>query len=168
MIEALKILNQLKKKGLIKDYAIGGGYAVNYYLEPILTYDLDIFLLMDSDEEFHSLYRYFKDSRHRIENVHIIIKEVPVQFLPSSIHPLLEEAVRNAKRIRVKGVYTKVLTVEDLIAALLMAFRVKDRMVIPHLFELADKKKLAWIVGKFSDEKTPLDQRLERILASIQ
>jgi len=76
--------------------------------------------------------------------------------------------VRNAIRIRVRGAYTKVLTVEYLIATLLMAFRVKDRMVIPHLLELADKKKLAWIVGKFSDEKTPLDQRLERILGSIQ
>lgn len=51
MIEALRTLNRLKKAGLVRDYAIAGGYAVNYYLEPILTYDLDIFLLMNTDEE---------------------------------------------------------------------------------------------------------------------
>lgn len=47
MIEALRTLNRLKRTGLITDYAIGVGYAVSYYLEPILTYDLDIFILMD-------------------------------------------------------------------------------------------------------------------------
>ena len=68
MIEALRTLNRLKKAGLVRDYAIAGGYAVNYYLEPILTYDLDIFLLMNTDEEFSSLYRYFKKERYKIEN----------------------------------------------------------------------------------------------------
>ena len=167
MIEALKILNRLKKTGLIRDYAIGGGYAVNYYLEPILTYDLDIFLLMDTDEELSALYRYFKKARYKIENVYIMIKNIPVQFLPSSIHPLIDEAVRKGKKIRVRDVYTKVLTVEYLVATLLMAFRPKDKMVIPYLLELADKKKLNHVIRRFSDEKTPLDQRLQRILGSI-
>lgn len=167
MIEALKTLNQLKRKGFIRDYAIGRGYAVNYYLEPILTCDLDIFLLMNTDEEFSALYRYFKKARYKIENVYIFIGEIPVQFLPSSIHPLIDEAVRKAKRIRVKGVYTKVLAVEYLIATLLMAFRPKDKMVIPSLLELADIKKIKSIVERFSSEKTPLDQRFRRVLGSF-
>jgi predicted nucleotidyltransferase len=168
LIRALKILNRLKRKGLIRDYAIGGGYAVNYYLEPILTYDLDIFVLIDTDEEFHALYDYFKKARYKIENVYIVIAEMPVQFLPSSIHPLIDEAVRQAKRIRVKGVRTKVLKAEYLIATLLMAFRPKDKMVIPQLLEWADMKKLKSIIERFSDEKTPLDKRLQRILESIR
>lgn len=126
MIDALRTLNHLKKRGVIRDYAIGGGYAVNYYLEPILTYDLDIFVLMDTDEEFSALYGYFKKARYKIENVYIVLEETPVQFLPSSVHPLIDEAIRGAKRIRVKGVHTKVLKVEHLIASLLMAFRLKD------------------------------------------
>jgi hypothetical protein len=168
LIRALKILNRLKRNGLIRDYAIGGGYAVNYYLEPILTYDLDIFVLIDTDEEFHALYDYFKKARYKIENVYIVIAEMPVQFLPSSIHPLIDEAVRQAKRIRVKGVRTKVLKAEYLIATLLMAFRPKDKMVIPQLLEWADMKKLKSIIERFSDEKTPLDKRLQRILESIR
>jgi len=168
LIKALQILNRLKRKGLIRDYAIGGGYAVNYYLEPILTYDLDIFLLMDTDEEFHALYDYFKKTGYKIKNVYIVIAEMPVQFLPSSIHPLIDEAVRKAKKIRVKGIPTKVLKAEHLIGTLLMAFRAKDKMVIPQLLELADIKKLKSIIERFSNEKTPLDKRLQRILESIR
>lgn len=52
MVEALKTINTLKEKGLIKDYAIGGGYALNYYIEPILTFDLDIFILIEKDKDY--------------------------------------------------------------------------------------------------------------------
>jgi len=168
LIEALKELSNLKKIGVIRDYAIGGGYGVNYYIEPILTYDLDIFILMETDKEFSTLYSYFKRGRYKIQNVYIIIGDIPVQFLPTYIHPLIDEAVRNAKKIRVRGVYTKVLTVEYLISTLLMAFRSKDKMVIPHLLELADMRKLQSLVKRYSDEKTPLNQRLRKILESIQ
>jgi len=168
MIEALRRLNELKRKGVIKDYAIGGGYAVNYYLEPILTYDLDIFVLMTTDKEYSELYQYFRSRKYQIKNVHIILEGMPVQFLPSFISPLIDEAIKQAKRIRVKGTPSKVLTVEYLIATLLMAFRPKDKMVIPHLLEQADMRLLDEMLGRFSDEKTPLDKRLGRILESLQ
>ena len=168
MIEALRTLNQLKREGVIKDYAIGGGYAVNYYLEPILTYDLDIFVLMTTDKEYSALYQYFRSRKYQIRNVYILIEGMPVQFLPSFISPLIDEAIRRAKRIRVKGTPSKVLTVEYLIATLLMAFRPKDKMVIPHLLEQADMRLLNEILGRFSDEKTPLDKRLGRVLESVQ
>ena len=168
MIEALRTLHRLKREGVIRDYAIGGGYAVNYYLEPILTYDLDIFVLMAKDEEFSALYRYFRSRKYKIENVFIVIEGMPVQFLPSFISPLIDEAIRRARRIRVKGTPSKVLTVEYLIATLLMAFRPKDKMVIPHLLEQADMQRLNEILGRFSDEKAPLDKRLGGILESLQ
>ena len=168
MIEALRRLNQLKREGVIKDYAIGGGYAVNYYLEPILTYDLDIFVLMTTDKEYSALYQYFRSRKYQIENVYVLIEGMPVQFLPSFISPVIDEAIRRAKRISVKGVSSKVLTPEYLIATLLLAFRPKDKMVIPHLLEQADRRLLDEVVGRFSDEKAPLDKRLGRILESLQ
>jgi hypothetical protein len=168
MIEALRTLNELKRKGVVRDYAIGGGYAVNYYLEPILTYDLDIFVLMATDEEYSELYRYFRSRKYQIKNVYVILEGMPVQLLPSFISPLIDEAIKRAKRIRVKGTPSKVLTVEYLIASLLMAFRPKDKMVIPHLLEQADMRLLDEMLGRFSDEKTPLDKRLGRILESLQ
>ena len=70
MIKALKVINTLKKANLIKDYAIGGGYALNYYLEPILTFDLDIFILIDEEKDYSDLYEYFRNKRYQIENVY--------------------------------------------------------------------------------------------------
>ncbi|HEA46792.1 MAG TPA: hypothetical protein ENH97_00070 [bacterium] len=167
MITALRKINSLKKKGLIKDYCIGGGYALNYYMEPILTFDLDIFILIDTDEDYSRLYNYFRSEGYKIENVYIVIGNLPVQFFPSYISPLIDEAIKKAKRIKIKNVSAKVLTVEYLIATLLMAFRPKDKMVIPHLLELTNRRLLNNILERFSDEKTPLDKRLRRVLESI-
>ncbi|MCK4403481.1 MAG: hypothetical protein KAW02_00195 [candidate division Zixibacteria bacterium] len=168
MIKALKVINTLKKASLIKDYAIGEGYALNYYLEPILTFDLDIFMLIDTEKDYSALYEYFRNKRYRIENVYIVIGDLPVQFLPNYISSLIAEAIKKAKRIRVRGTYTKILRVEYLIATLLSAFRPKDKMVIPQLLEQADMKLLNNIIKRFGDEKTPPDKRLRRILESIQ
>ena len=33
----------------MKAYAIGGGIAATYYIEPVLTYDLDIFFIPASE-----------------------------------------------------------------------------------------------------------------------
>jgi len=96
-----------------------------------------------------------------------MIGGLPVQFLPSYIHPLIEEAIRKAKRIRVGRVSAKILTAEYLIATLLMAFRPKDRMAIPYLLEQANSESLKNVVERFSDEKTPLYQRLRRILEGL-
>ena len=168
MIKTIKIINNLKEASLIKDYAIGGGYAVNYYLEPILTYDLDVFILLDTEKDFSALYEYFKNRRYKIENVYIVIGGIPVQFLPTYISPIIDEGVKKGKRIKISGVPAKILKVEYLIATLLLAFRPKDRIVIPQLFELADKGSLNDILKRFSDEKAPLDKRLGKILESIQ
>jgi hypothetical protein len=46
MKKTLAILNELKKAGLITDYAIGGGMGAVFYVEPFLTYDLDVFILV--------------------------------------------------------------------------------------------------------------------------
>ncbi len=66
-----------------------------------------------------------------------------------------------------KNIPTKVLNAEYLVVSLLMAFRLKDKMVIPDLLELVDMERLRTIIKRFSDEETPLDQRLQRILESV-
>ena len=163
----IKRLNRLKKTGVIKDYAIGGAHAVAYYLEPVKTLDLDIFVFAKSDQDFYIFRTYIKKAGFRVRGTHVIIDDTPVYFLPGSLHPFINEAIRRAKRIRVKSIPTKVLTAEYLIVSLLMAFRLKDKMVIPDLLELADIERLRTMIERFSDEETPLDQRLQRILGSV-
>ena len=165
--KVIRRLNRFKKTGVVRDYAIGGAHAVAYYLEPVKTLDLDIFLFVESDEDFYIFRTYIKKTGLKIRGTHVIIDDIPVHFLPGSLHPFINEAVRKAKRIRVKNIPTKVLTVEYLIVSLLMAFRLKDKMSIPDLLQLADMAKLKEIIERYADEETPLDKRLQRILESL-
>ena len=48
MKETLEVLNGLKDKALIDDYAVGGGIATIFYTEPVFTYDLDVFVIVKS------------------------------------------------------------------------------------------------------------------------
>jgi len=42
MEKALIVIKEMTRLGIIKSYAIGGGIAATYYIEPVLTYDLDV------------------------------------------------------------------------------------------------------------------------------
>ena len=165
--DVLKRLNELKRMSVIRDYAIGGAHAVAYYLEPVKTLDLDIFILIESDQDFYNFRSYLRKSGFKMTKIHVVIDDTLVHFLPSPVYPFMNEGIRQAKRIRVGGIPTRVLTVEYLILSLLVSFRLKDKMVIPDLLELADEDKLTAMVKRFSDEEAPLYKRLKRILASI-
>jgi hypothetical protein len=45
MKSAIKIMNELKKEKLIKDYAVGGAIGALKWVEPFFTRDLDIFII---------------------------------------------------------------------------------------------------------------------------
>ncbi len=49
MERTLEVLNRLEREGAFRRYAIGGGVAVLFYAEPVLTYDLDVFLLLNPE-----------------------------------------------------------------------------------------------------------------------
>ena len=54
MKEALKAIAELVKDGVIMDYAIGGAMGATFYLEPVVTMDLDVFVLFkDSSSLVH-------------------------------------------------------------------------------------------------------------------
>lgn len=163
ILGVIRELNNLKKKKMIKDYAIGGGIAKNYYLEPQFTYDLDIFILIDTMNNFHNIYDYFRQKGCKIENVFVVIQDVPVQFLPSFINPLLEQAIKNAKVIKVDKLKTKILTAKYLIATLLMSFREKDKYAIRELLSFANAGLLKRLLKKFSSKDYPIYERFGKI-----
>jgi hypothetical protein len=129
----LKVLNKLRDNRLLEDYAIGGGIAVLYYTEPVLTYDFDVIcvfpesgLLVDPSPVFEYLrnegYVFGKGDR-------VDIEEIPVQFIPAS-EGLVEEALKNAVHVTISGVETRILAVEYLVAIMLQLNRPKDRAKI--------------------------------------
>lgn len=159
-------LNALVKQGVIKDYAIGGGYAVMYYGIPYSTFDLDVLVLLGSEEDFHNLYSHYLQKGNKIENVYIYIANMPVQFLPNYIGPLFDNAIKKAKQITVNGVPSKVVKLEYLIALLLTAFRPKDKIHIIELAKNADMPTLHEILKTFDGAQHVLSKRLKEILGN--
>lgn len=130
MEKTLKVFNDLEKKGLIKRYVIGGGIAVLFYTEPILTYDLDVFCLLPAERggliTLSALYKYLRKKGYKEQEEHIVIEGIPVQFIPA-YNALVEEAIDEAVNVEYKGVKTKIVRVEHLLAIMLQTYRPKDR-----------------------------------------
>ena len=45
------MLNQMERDGVIKRYAIGGAVGATFYLEPISTLDVDVFIAFKPQQE---------------------------------------------------------------------------------------------------------------------
>ncbi|HLP59906.1 MAG TPA: hypothetical protein VK186_13785 [Candidatus Deferrimicrobium sp.] len=158
MEKALKVINDLLEQGIIKKYAIGGGIAAIFYMEPILTYDVDIFVVPAEENDgllvLSSLYEYLKKKGYYPDKEHIVIEGFPVQFLPV-FNELIDEAVNEAVEKKYKGINTKVMKVEYLIAIMLQTYRPKDKeRVLKALNEAEiDRELLEKILEKFNLKK---------------
>lgn len=154
MKDTIEIMNELKKEKLIKDYAVGGAIGTLKWVEPFFTQDLDIFIIPIREIEkklinLSPIYEYLKKKGCYWKKQWIIIKEVPVDFIPADA--LGKEAVENAKGTEYEGIKTKVITPEYLIPLFLKAGRDKDIRKIEMLLEQAkiNVKKLKEILERY-------------------
>lgn len=125
---ALTEINALRETGIIGESAIGGAIGATFYLEPISTFDLDIFVLFKHPPLILTLtpiYEFLLNRGHEAEGDAIVIHGWPVQFLPAE-SPLLSEAVQQAVTVDFEGVPTRVMTAEHLMAIALQTGRGKD------------------------------------------
>ena len=84
MKETLKVLNGMLKAGVVQRYAIGGAVAAIYYLEPIDTVDLDIFVQLEvPGSELSMNISVLVATRRRASFWKL--KVCPFNFCPSSI-----------------------------------------------------------------------------------
>jgi len=150
--KTLKIIKELKEKKVLKDFSIGGGIAALYYIEPLLTYDLDILCIPieDSIDILTPIYRYLKERGFRTKGEHVLIEGVPVQFIPV-YNDLVKEAVLYSDEVKYGRIKTKVLGLEYLIAVMLQTYRPKDRERLIKVLEEAkiDLKLLKKILKKY-------------------
>jgi len=161
----LTYLNNLKKIGLIQDYAIGGGYAALYHEVSLSTYDLDVLVTLPSEADHHKLWEHFRVKGARIENLYIFIEDMPVQFLPNYISPLFNSAIEDALVIDFEGVRSKFVTKEYLIVLLLTAFRHKDKIRVGKLLKTADKDSALDIIRRFDNDQDKLYEKYRQVLA---
>ena len=102
--------------------------GATFYLEPISTYDLDIFVLFEDPPLILTLtpvYEFLRKRGHEPEGDAVSIHGWPVQFLPAE-SPLLVEAVQQANAVEYEGVPMRVMAAEHLMAIALQTGRAKD------------------------------------------
>lgn len=152
MKETLSEINELRAAGLIGQYAIGGAMGATFYLEPISTYDLDIFVIFEESPLILTLspiYEFLQVRGHQPDGDAIVIHGWPVQFLPAE-SDLLREAVEQARSIDYDGTEARVMSAEHLMALALQTGRGKDhaRLVAFVAAKVADKMKLDEILQR--------------------
>jgi hypothetical protein len=136
----LEVLNELEDERVFARYAIGGAMAATFYVEPLLTFDLDIFLLLEPSAAgllpLSAIYEALRARGYKEVHECVLIEGVPVQFLPA-YNALIEEALDQAKEIDYEGTLTRVLRAEHLAAICLQTGRAKDRERVRILREQA-------------------------------
>jgi hypothetical protein len=129
--EVIKTVNAMEADGVIERYAIGGAVGATFYLEPVATLDVDIFLTFKPTvgsliASPAPIFEYLKARGCAMEGEYVMIADWPVQFLPGET-PLLEEALREAVNKDVDGTPARVFSAEHLAVIALQTGRAKDK-----------------------------------------
>lgn len=161
MDKTLQVIEDMTHLGIIKAYAIGGGIAATYYIEPVLTYDLDVFFIPAQPglDELAPLYEFARGRGYVEQAEALIIEGFPVQFIPA-YNDLVREAVANAATLKYRGVEAKVVKAEYLVAIALQTGRAKDRERVVQLLDsdVVNRAFLFGILGRYG-----LAEKLKRI-----
>ena len=138
MERALAVINQLERDGVIGRYAIGGAVAATRYIEPIQTYDLDVFVLLPALPSglltITPIYNHLMQMGYEPKAEFVIIEGWAVQFLPV-YDSLTEEALERAVQVDFDSTPTRVFTAEHLAAIMVNTGRPKDHARLVQFFE---------------------------------
>lgn len=132
MERVIQVLNQMQSAGVVENYAIGGGIAAIYYIEPYDTKDLDIFIPVSAVMvgkagllSLEPIYSYLEKLGYRAVKEGVLIEDWLVQFIPAS-ESTQEEAIKHARTAKYGNTKTRVFSPEYLAAELLRSGRLKD------------------------------------------
>jgi len=121
----------MQSDGVIERYAIRGAVEAAFYLEPVSTLDVDIFVAFQPEPgrliiNPTAIFEYLIAGGYKSEGEYFLIGGWPVQFLPPT-SPLVEEALQSAIEMDVEGIPARVFTAEHLAAIALQTGRAKDK-----------------------------------------
>lgn len=153
--EVIEIINQMEADGVIDRYAIGGAVGATFYLEPVATLDVDVFVAFRTEpgELLASpkpLFDYLLARGGSLKGEYVILGGWPVQFLPPT-GPLVDDALAAAVETDVDGVRARVFTAEHLAAIALQTGRAKDKARLLQFVEegALDESRFQQIVHHF-------------------
>jgi hypothetical protein len=124
-----EIINEMQAAGIVERYAIGGAVGATFYLEPVSTLDVDVFIAFSSSGllvDPSPVFDWLKAKGGVMEGEYIVIEGTPVQILMAGT-PLVEEALREA--------IARVFTAEHLAAIALEVGRAKDKARVLQFIE---------------------------------
>ncbi len=129
--QVIATINQMQSDGVIDRYAIGGAVGATFYLEPVTTLDVDIFVALHAEPGSRivspkPIFDYLTARGCTVEGEYLVIAGWPVQFLPPT-GPLVEEALAQAIEKDVEATPARVFTAEHLAAIALQTGRAKDK-----------------------------------------
>jgi hypothetical protein len=164
------VLNELKRKKVINDWVIYGAVAFIYWDEPVVTFDVDIFVTTAVEADYYSkvlsaLGRYGPVVK---EAATFSIGGVLVQVFPATGHELWEDLINHAVSAKVDGEPVRIASREHLIVLALQRFDpVKDVPRISRLYEKADHGKVDSLLKRF-DKDGVLTAKLRRLFRFIK
>lgn len=137
--KTIAVINQMQTAGVIGRYAIGGAVGATFYLEPVRTVDVDVFVAIHPEPGQliatpKPIYDYLTARGYKTEGEYLVIEDWPVQFLPPT-GPLIEEAIAQAREVKLEEeagtaaetARTFVFSAEHLVAIALQTGRAKDK-----------------------------------------
>lgn len=139
--ETIAVINQMRADDQIGQYAIGGAVAATFYLEPIDTQDVDVFISLEAPAgqslvSIAPIYAYLQALGHQVNSKgDVVISGWPVQFLPVGGNPLLKEALEHSVLKDIDGVPVQVFSAEYLMAIALGLGRAKDKLRLTQFLE---------------------------------
>jgi hypothetical protein len=150
--DVIRTVNQMKADGVIEDYALGGAVGASFYLEPVSTLGVDVFVEVHASPgsaliSLEPLFNYLRERGCELQGEHVIISGWPVQFLPPT-GSLVEKALAKAIEISVTPTLAaRVFAPEYLAAIALQTGRAKDKVRLLEFieagaFEMAGFEKL--------------------------
>jgi hypothetical protein len=137
--DTIAMINRMEADGIVGRYAIGGAVGATFYLEPVTTMDVDVFVGPQAAPghlllSLRPIYDYLTAHGCSIQGEYIVIAGWPVQFLPPGT-PLVEEALAEAVEHIVDGAPVRVFSAEHLCAIALQVGRAKDKARVLQFIE---------------------------------
>lgn len=152
--ETFATINRMEAAGTLDRWAVGGATGATFFLEPLVTEDVDIFVhLKPAPGQFlislEPIYQFLRAEGARQIGEYLVIGGWPVQFLPLTT-PLVEEALEQAIETDAEGVRIRVFTAEYLVAIALETGRAKDKARIQLFLEsgILDLDRLVEILAR--------------------
>jgi hypothetical protein len=153
--EVIEVLNQMHADGVIDRYAIGGAVGATFYLEPVSTLDVDVFIELHAQADsliidLSPIYEYLEKKGGVREREYIVYADTPIQFLLPETQSLTNEALAGAVEKDVDGLAVRVFTAEHLAAIALQTNRSKDKTRLVQFIEegALDMKRFQEILAR--------------------